>query len=222
MLKIIYTGEDAEKVKKDIQKAFDFVEKIFPVKISNITVRVHSTRVAYDEKLKRKSPDWEIADASVKNGINILSPSAFEKESPHDKREFLPVLKHEFTHKFITKLAGGLEWRSIPRWLDEGFAQCVSGQDKMSSLKPKDIEKNFSKKMATGIGWFKKVNLSYATSSLFVRFLIKKYSIEKIKELISSLEKVYNFSRFEKIFFKVYGKELAEMERLFIEDLNKK
>lgn len=222
MLRIIYTGEDAEKVKKDVQKAFDFVAKNFLVKISNTTVRVHSTRADYNKKLKRKSPVWEIADASIKNEINILSPSAFEKESPHSKKEFLPVLKHEFTHKFNIKLVGGLGWRSIPRWLDEGFAQCVSGQDKMSFLKVKEVKRGFCRNMATGTGWFKRINLSYALSALFVRFLIKKYSVEKIKELISSLDKVYNYSRFEKIFYKVYRKDLTEMERLFIESLNKR
>lgn len=222
MLKIIYKGEDVEKVKKDVQKAFDFVAKIFPVKIPNIIVRVHSIRANYDKKLKRKSPDWEIADASIKNEINILSPSAFEKESPHSKKEFLLVLKHEFAHKFTMKLAGGLGWRSIPRWLDEGFAQCVSGQDKTSFLKVKEVKRGFCRNMATGTGWFKRINLSYAVSALFVRFLIKKYSVEKIKELISSLDKVYNYSRFEKIFYKVYKKDLSETERLFIEDLNKK
>lgn len=222
MLKIIYKGEDVERVKKDVQKAFDFVAKIFPVKIPDTIVRVHSIRADYDKKLKRKSPDWEIADASIKNEINILSPSAFEKESPHSKKEFLPVLKHEFTHKFIIKLSGGLGWRSIPRWLDEGLAQCVSGQDKMSFLEVKEVKNGFCRDLSTGTGWFKRINLSYTLSALFVRFLIKKYSAQKIKELISSLEKVYNYSRFEKIFYNIYGKSLSEMERLFIEDLNKK
>jgi len=46
-------------------------------------------------------------------------------------------------------------------------------------------------------------------------------TILRIKELISSLDKVYYYPRFEKIFFKVYGKDLNEIEELFVESLNK-
>jgi hypothetical protein len=222
MIKIIYSGKNTEKTKKDVLKAYNFVAKIFPVNISNITVRVHATRADYDKKLKRKSPDWEIADVSIKNEINVLSPFAIEKESPHPKNEFIPVLKHEFTHKFNAKLSGGLDWKSIPRWLDEGLAQCVAKQDKRSSVKSENIHLGFSKELAMETGWFKKINSSYDISSLFVRFLIRKYSIEKIKELISSLDRIYNYSRFEKTFFRVYGKKLSEVEELFITSLNKK
>lgn len=218
MLKIIYTGEDAEKVKKDIQKAFDFVAKIFPVKIPNITVYVHNTRSSYNKRLQRETEDWNIANADDNNRIDILSPTAFVKESCHPKSDFLPTLTHEFTHLFAFKLAEG---NAIPLWLNEGFAEYVSKQDQkvQGTLY---IENNFCEKLGTMRGWDKYVNYSaYQISVFFVRFLIKKYSIEKIKELISSLDKVYNYSRFEKIFFKVYKKDLVEMEELFIEDLNK-
>lgn len=67
MLKIIYKGEDVEKVTRDVQKAFGFVGKNFSVKIPNITVRVHSIRSDNDKKLKRKSLEWEIADTPIKN-----------------------------------------------------------------------------------------------------------------------------------------------------------
>ena len=219
MFKIVYKGKDEEKIKKDTERAFNFIAKIFKINIPSIIVRVHSSRADYDKRLKRKSPDWEIADASVKNEINILSPTAFEKESPHSKKDFLSVLRHEFAHKFISKLSKNLD---IPRWLDEGLAQYVSGQGKGITLKPKDIKEGFSKKIAKEASWKKETSLSYDTSFLFVDFLIKKYSFNKIKELISSPDRDYDYSYFEKIFFKIYKKELTEVEKLFIENLTKK
>lgn len=219
MLKIIYKGEDAEMVKKDVQKAFDFVAKIFPVKILNIIVCIHDTRASYNKRLGKETEDWNIANADNNNRIDILSPKAFVKESCHPKTDFLPTLIHEFSHLFSFKLAGG---NAIPLWLNEGFAQYVAGQDKKTK-EPIYIENNFCEKFGTLRGWDKYVNYSaYTISALFVRFLIKKYSLDKIKELISSLDKVYSYSRFEKIFFEVYQKELSEVEKLFIANLNNK
>lgn len=218
MLKIIYTGKNAEKVKNDIQKAFDFVVKIFPVNIASVTVCVHNTRSSYNKRLQRETEDWNIANADDNNRIDVLSPEAFVKESSHSKKDFLPTLIHEFSHLFVFKLAKG---KAIPLWLNEGLANYIAGQKKINESIY--IENNFCEKLGTMRGWDKYVNYSaYQISALFVRFLIKKYSIAKIKELISSLDKVYNYPRFEKIFFRVYGKTLNEMEELFIDSLNKK
>lgn len=219
MLRIIYKGEDVEKVKKDVQKAFDFVAKVFSVKISNIMVYVHNTRDSYNKRLGKETEDWNIANADDNKRIDILSPRAFTKESCHSKNDFLPTLVHEFSHLFISNLAKG---SAIPLWLNEGFANYIAGQNKKIN-ESLYVENNFCEKLGTLRGWDKHINYSaYSISALFVRFLIKKYSAQKIKELISSLDKVYNYSRFEKIFYKVYKKDLTEMERLFIEDLNKK
>jgi len=218
MLKILYKGEDAGRVKKDIQKAFDFVAKIFPVKISNITVCVHNTRASYGKKLNKETEDWNIANANDNNRIDILSPEALLKESCHPKSDFLPTLTHEFSHLFAFRLAKG---GAIPLWLNEGLSEYLAKQDqKVQGVLY--IENNFCEKLGTMKGWDKYINYSaYQISALFVLFLIKKYSIEKIKELISSLDKVYYYPRFEKIFFKVYGKDLNETEKLFIDSINK-
>lgn len=219
MLKIIYKGEDAEKVKKDVQKAFGFVAKTFSVKISNITVCIHCNRDSYNKRLGKETEDWNIANADDNNRIDILSPMALSKESSHPKNDFLPTLVHEFSHLFVFKLAKG---NAIPLWLNEGFANYIAGQNKKIN-ESLYVENNFCEKLGTMRGWDKYINYSaYSISALFVRFLIKKYSAQKIKKLISSLDKVYNYSRFEKIFYKVYKKDLTEMEKLFIEGLNKK
>lgn len=211
-MKTIYKGKNFGKIEKNILKAFDFVRASFPVEISGITVCVYENRFLFNKKLKRETPEWLIANASGKE-IDILSPLAIEKESNHKKNEFSQILKHEFTHLFLNKLA---KRHIIPMWINEGIASYVARQHKNDNVKL-SLEEGFCRKISTKKGWDDNINnFSYTVSALFVSFLIKKYSFKKIKELITSLNKHYYYSDFKKIFFGVYGKELKEVERLFI------
>lgn len=217
MIKVIYSGKDLEKIKKDILKISAFLYNLFLIKTPHIIVRIHHNRADFNKQLKTKTADWCIANASYNNEIDILSPSAMEKESSHSKNEFLPVLKHEFTHLFINRL---VDEEALPRWLDEGLAQYMAGQHK-SQKSFKNIEVNFCKKLSTPNSWYKRVDRSaYPTAALFVYFLIRKYSFKKIKELLYLLDKKYSYPVFKKIFFKVYKKDLSEMERLFVKEIN--
>jgi len=211
-MKVVYKGKDFEKVEKDILKAFNHVRAYFPVEISGITIRIYENRFLFDKRLKRETPEWLIANASEKE-IDILSPLAIEKESNHQKIEFVQILKHEFTHLFLNKLAKG---NIIPMWLNEGIASYVARQHKNDKVKL-SLEKGFCRKIGTKKGWDSNINnFSYTISALFVSFLIKKYSLGKIKELITSLHKYYNYSDFKKVFLSVYGKDLSEVETMFI------
>lgn len=217
-MKIIYKGEDFGKIEKDILKAFDFVRDSFSVEISGITVRVYENKFLFNKKLKRETPEWLIANASNKE-IDILSPLAIEKESNHKKSEFSQILKHEFTHLFLNKLTKG---HIIPMWLNEGIASYIAHQHRNDNIKL-SLEEGFCGKIGTKRGWDSNVNnFSYTISALFISFLIKKYSFKKIKELITSLSQHYHYADFRKIFFRVYGKELKEVERLFINNNIKK
>ena len=159
-----------------------------------------------------------MANTSDNNEIDILSPTAMQNESSHSKNEFLPILKHEFTHLFIDNLAKG---RSIPMWLNEGFAAYIAKQYQ-KKVEPVYLEDNFCKKLDTQRGWNENVNFgAYTISALFVNFLIRKYSLAKIKQLISSLDKHYYYDNFENIFFKVYKKTLKDTEKEFILEINK-
>lgn len=219
MLKIIYTGKNLEEIKKKVYDTFDFSCEFFKLEISDVVVRVYETRAEFNKQLGMETADWLVANASDDGEIDILSPLAMEKESSHDKSEFLQILKHEFTHLFINGLTKG---KSVPKWLNEGLAAYVAKQhqnDKGSIY----LEENFCQKLSTPLGWDSNVNYgAYTISALFVNFLITKYSFDKIKELLSSLDKAYFHPKFKSIFFAVYQKELDDVEQLFVSEINGK
>lgn len=219
MLKIIYKGKDLDEINIEAIKASECLRKFFPEKNLNAKVYVYQTRAAFDKKFGEKSEDWVVGSIGINAKIiYILSPLAFKNESCHDPKEFLAVLEHELTHLYSDNLANG---KILPKWLDEGLAQYIAKQYKYNK-DFKNIEKDFCKKLGTLNGWNKRINsTAYPTAVLFVNFLIKNYSFNKIKELITSLNKIYYYPSFKKIFFKVYGYGLKEVEQLFIKSIDK-
>lgn len=219
MIKIIYKGEDLKGIEKEVEKAYKIASSIFGIKIPAIVVRVHENRNSYDKKLNKLSPNWEVATAYRSREIDILSPKSFQKESPHSKKEFSQVLVHEFVHLMISKTANG---KTVPLWLNEGLAKCIARQQN-GSKEPLFIEDGFCEKLGTQRGWDEHVNYSaYSIAALFVKFLIKEYSFLKIKKLISSLDRIYNYSNFKKTFNAVYKIDIEILEKKFISELNKK
>lgn len=218
-MKIYYKGKDFVKIEKGILQTYNTVKPLFLIDVPGININIHEKRTDFNKKLKRETAEWLVGNASYnRNEINILSPIALENESSHKKSEFLQLLKHEFVHLFINKLAKG---NAVPMWLNEGLASYVARQHK-NYKRNIFIEKDFCKKLSTPKGWNDNINyLAYQISSLFVSFLIKKYSLNKIMELISSLDKNYYYPNFKEIFFNVYKKELGEVEKLFIKEINK-
>lgn len=197
MIKIIYPGENLKEIKKEVSKTFDFTYEFFKLEIPNIVVRVYGARAEFDKQLGMETADWLVANASDNGKIDILSPLAIEKESSHDKSEFLQILKHEFTHLFVDGLARG---KTVPKWLNEGLAAYVAKQhqDDKGSIY---FEENFCQKLSTPLGWDNNVNYNaYTVAALFVSFLISKYLFDKIKELLLSLDKSYNHPNFKKTF----------------------
>ena len=218
MIKIVYDGKKSKINEKEINKIFNDLKKIFSVDTSVIHIHIFDTRAEFNKEIKRETPEWLVANASEDNLINILSPFAFEKESSHHKNEFIQVLKHEVTHLFVHKLSKG---NALPKWLNEGVASYFAKQHQKEK-EPIYVEEDFCKKLGTPKGWNDNINYgAYSVASLFVVFLIKKYSFNKIKELIVSMGKNYDYQGFKNTFFKVYKKEIKEVESLFIDSLNK-
>lgn len=213
MIKIIYDGKDLKEIEKEIFQSFDFVYKIFSLEISDIVVHVYDTRAEFNKELKRETENWFVACAFSNGDVYILSPIAIEKESNHQKEEFSQILKHEFTHSFVANLAKG---NCVPRWLNEGLASYVAKQHQKKE-KLINLENNFCENLSTPEDWNKRVkNKAYSISAFFVRFLIEKYSFEKINKLISSVDKEYDYQKFRDIFSSVYGENLEEIEKSFI------
>lgn len=218
MLKVIYDGKDSVKVKNEVLKAFNFVYKYFLVKIPDSIIYISNNRIDFDKRLNKKTAVWFVANASDNNEIDILSPSAIRNESSHRKNEFFPILKHEFTHLFVEHLAKG---KAVPLWLNEGLASYVAKQHQ-NEKEAIYIEDNFCKKLSLPKGWSENINHgAYTIAAVFVYFLIKKYSFKKILKLIISLDKNFYYPYFEKTFFRVYERNLKEVEQDFIAGINK-
>lgn len=151
-------------------------------------------------------------------GIDIIHFDAFKKETSHKKEYFLPTLKHEIAHLFIDRMAKG---KFVPKWLDEGLAQHISG--KYKDIKHSVcIEEGFCEKLGTPKGWDEHSDYSaYNTASLIVNFLVEKYTLDKIMELFLKLEKNYYYPNFETTFKNVFGETLKNLEKEFVAKINK-
>lgn len=217
MIKIIYQGNDFNKIERDILKAFDFVYKYFLLEIPSITVIVCTSRLEFDKYLKMKTEAWLVANASDNNEIAILSPQVLEEDSSHSANDFLPILKHEFTHLFVDGIAKG---KTIPKWLDEGVAAYIAKQHQQEN-EVVDIKEGFCRKLSTSNDWYRNVNKgAYTTAAWFVNFLINNYSFEEIIQLIKSLNKQYNYQSFVDEFFNIYKASLNDVEKKFIKSHN--
>ena len=110
--------------------------------------------------------------------------------------------------------------KAVPKWLDGGLASYVS--EKYKDIKHSiQIEEGFCEKLGTPKGWDEHSDYcAYDTASLFVSFLAEKYTLDKIAELISKLDKNYYYPNFEIIFKSVFGETLKDLEKEFVDTIN--
>ncbi len=216
MLKIVYQGNDFKKIQKYVLEAFDFVHQYFLIEISDVVVTIYTSRLEFDKYLSMKTEAWLVANASNNNEIAILSPQVLESDSSHSAKDFLPILKHEFSHLFVDTIAKG---KSVPKWLDEGLASYVAKHHQREEAV--HIKEGFCKELATDEGWHRNIDKgAYVVAAKFVDFLIKKRSLKEIVQLIESLGKSYDYKRFEQTFFNIYNTSLKDFETFFITSLN--
>ena len=215
-LQLHYKGKDYEKVKEIVVKAYDDIRVCFKDKLESLIINVHKNRKEFDKKINCKTKLWHIASAS--NGkIDIMHFNTFERETSHKKEDFLPTLKHEMVHLFIDKITND---KAVPKWLDEGLASYISGQYK--NIKHSiHIEEDFCEKLGTPKGWDEYSDFSaYDVASLFVSFLTEKYTLDKITEMLSRLDKNYYCPNFETIFSNIFGETLKNLEKEFVDKIN--
>lgn len=216
-LQLKYKGSDYAKIKEMVIKAHDDVGLRLKDKLKNLIVCVHKNRKELDKKLNRKTETWFVANAT--NGeINILHSGSFAKESTHKADEFSPILKHEIAHLFVDRMTKD---KTVPKWLDEGLAQYVSG--KYKDIKHSIcVEENFCEKLGTAKGWGEYSDYyAYDTASLFIAFLAEKHTLEKIMELLSKLDRNYYYPNFEATFKSFFGETLKDLEKEFVSKINK-
>ena len=206
------------KYDTEIKNARKEIADFFGFHLENIEITVAKNRTEYEKLLDRKTADWEIGNAnSNKKTILLLDPARWKKEAPSHKLEEFPFLiKHELIHIYTNHLSNS---KTLPMWLIEGLAGVISGQYKNSKVKY--FEANFCGKLDTLYNWNRfRNNLSaYPTAYLFTHYIIDKYGFKKIKQLIKSSSIYYSYYRFNKIVINIFGKNLTELEKEFLDVL---
>ncbi|NUQ57744.1 MAG: hypothetical protein HUT38_04665 [Candidatus Paceibacter sp.] len=212
-----YKNKDRNELEDLITEAYKDVSAQFQSELDDLCVRVHNNKKDFNKQIGRETESWHVASAT-KGEVDIMHFDAFEKETSHKKEDFLPILKHEITHLFIEKITRD---KAVPKWLSEGLSSYVSKQYK-NIKHPVYVEENFCEKLGTPAGWDKHSNYyAYNTAALFVGFLAEKYSLNKLIELLSNINKNYFYPDFIKKFETVFGKTLNETEKIFVNEINK-
>lgn len=202
-----------EKIVHDLSDGYQRIFQFFGFSIPSFKLVLLYARKEMDELRQEETPSWLVGQAN-KDTICLFSPSVFEKESPHKRREFKKVLFHEMTHLFIRQIHSSCE----PRWLEEGLAYFVAGQrgkeqfDSCFFLNQElpflvDVEKRWQKALPHG---------AYTISFLLVEFLIKRFGKEKIIKFLSSLQGKYSRKKLCQNFGQIYGHEITEIAEEFL------
>ena len=141
----------------------------------------------------QKTEAWTVG--WVKEGkVFILDRKNFEKESIHkySDKYYSSLIKHELAHLFTQRFVEVIDKPIYPRWLFEGIAIYLSGQNKMK----RDL-----KKFKDFLQFYKKVTSSlYKESGFAVEFLIKNFGKERFLKLLKISKKIKTKKRFNKEF----------------------
>lgn len=188
--------------------------------LPDIKIQIHTSRASFDKTLGRKTEVWEVGNTSSDNMIDIIHPDYFAKISSHSDSEFDEILAHEIAHIFINTLASG---NQIPFWLNEGLAMNIADQvDKYKSDgRSMFIEERFTKHLSNKQDWDARVNFdAYKLASLFTAFLIEKFTLDKIQELVIKTERNFYAPHFEASILRTFGKSIVVLEKEFVLWLN--
>ncbi len=155
--------------------------------------------------------DW-VVGSSIDDELLMVSP--LNPGSYHTYKSLMQVIVHEFAHIAVYYARGEKGSNTLPRWLNEGYAQYEAGQ--IDENIRKLVEKSMIGK--TPPTWsqldnapameFGQMN-GYGLSVMIVEFLINKYSIDKLVLLIKEPENSEN----------IYGLSKNDLETQWIQYL---
>ncbi len=206
-----------ELIKGNLDKITAKLEFVYTKKIEVI---LHDSRDSLNKAIGRSTDEWEVAFASMgnqENKINILDPACLEKCSTHKESEFSDIMTHELTHLVINDIAHGA---AIPIWLSEGLSNWLCQDNAFRSRELFYIETDLLEKTGTPMGWERMTSQNiYSVSYLLMDYMIRRFSLEKVKELLGSLDKHYYYPGFQKTIKKVLGVSPDNIETAFVEDL---
>jgi hypothetical protein len=154
------------------------------------------TKLDFKMVLLRKLQD---ADGWVKDKkVFVLDPIKWMKKDPKNTwPQYFALLKHELSHLFVQAYLGRFDKPLYPKWLSEGMAIFLSGQNKFKSgLDEFKIFLDFYAKGSMKM---------YKEAGFAVESLYKRFGKEKLLKLVKSSSKINSKSKFNKLFQKIYG-----------------
>jgi len=145
------------------------------------------------------APDWVVGSS---NGDELMMVSPLNPGSIHTYESLMQVIVHEFVHIAVSYARGDKGWTTLPRWLNEGYAQYEAGQINEhirkiveSSVKAK-TPPTWTQLDTASVMEFGNMN-GYGLSVTIVEFLVVTYGIEKLVLLIKepkNFENIYGLS----------------------------
>lgn len=165
--------------------------------------------------------DYIIAFAVPRGNIIVLDLLRAEK----DPSGLEAVLKHEIVHLYLREL---IKKEDLPRWLNEGVAQWMSGgaSELYRVGRPRAITKaTITKKLIplSALGSFpmqeKQLQLAYEQSQSIVEFIVAEYGKQRLFDLLGALREGTSI---ETASMQVFGISLYELERNWRRDLGRR
>lgn len=146
--------------------------------------------------------------------VSLVDPKSFEGT------DLVEVLKHELAHVALEDAVGG---HHVPRWFNEGLAIHLSGELAVARLQTlsqaslsgtllplADIDRRFPESPH-------EVNIAYAESADFVRFLLRDQDAERFRGLV---DRVSRGDSFDRALNDSYGSPLRNLEFQWRDDLS--
>lgn len=157
------------------------------------------------------APDWVVGSCI---GDELLMVSPLNPGSVHNYESLMQVIVHEFVHIAVSYARGDKGWTTLPRWLNEGYAQYEAGQ--INEHIRKIVESSviamtpptWTQLATASVLEFGNMN-GYGLSVTIVEFLVVTYGIEKLVLLIKEPENFEN----------IYGLSENTLEKQWIQYL---
>jgi len=158
-----------------------------------------------------EAPDWVVGTWNV-DELLVVSP--LNPGSSHTYESLMQVIVHEFVHLTVYYAVGN-RMATLPRWLNEGYAQYEAGQ--INEYIRKSVTSGLLEKAPPTWTQLEKASAiefgnmnGYALSVTIVDFLIANYGIDKLALLIKEPENIEI----------IYGSSLDALEKQWILYLN--
>ncbi|MDP8229415.1 MAG: peptidase MA family metallohydrolase [Candidatus Electryoneaceae bacterium] len=194
--KYYYYGQDetvVDKLDSKLRRIVPSIETSLGVGLPrSVRIDLTLTQEHFEQLTRGRVPRWAGGVAyPQRNWIIVKAPQFFGQGVP------LEVLtSHEITHILLHKAAGH---HPIPRWLDEGVAQLLSGESRMGSLgrlsRAAASDQLIALPRVDQVLSFSagNANLAYAESLSAVKLFIDRYGWETVRKILSGVRQGQHF-----------------------------